>query len=94
MTSNPMTGSLLRRSDDILTGMGAEQFEHGVGIELKFMVELIEYGKRVRRREVIGVFEQQGAGLGKKSFKQGTLLLQKFPYLGWSGPRESSAVRR
>ena len=71
--------------DDILTGMGAEQFEHGVGIELKFMVELIEYGKRVRRREVIGVFEQQGAGLGKKSFKQGTLLLQKFPYLAGRG---------
>ena len=65
---------------DVLTGMGAEQFEHGVGVSLKFELKLIERGKRCRRREVIGVFEQQGPGFGKKSFKQGTLFFQEFPY--------------
>jgi len=71
---------------DVLTGIGAEQFEHGVGVSLQFMVKLIEQGKRLRRREVIGVFEQQGFGLGKKSFKQGTLLPQEFPDPGGRGP--------
>ena len=71
--------------NELLPGMGAEQFEHGVGVSLKFLVKFIEQGKRFRRREVIGVFEQDGSGFREKPFKQGTLLLQELLYPGGRG---------
>ena len=49
------------------------------------MLKLIEQGKRFRRREVIGVLDQQGFGPGKKLFKENTLLLQEFPDPGGRG---------